>query len=101
MLCIIHVLVLGRALQLEVTVPELQHGFLRAQPGASLPCQTQASPGERQGWLWITESQKAGVFSEKLPLHPWKRPKPGWTGLGAPWDSGEVSLPRPIPRDEL
>lgn len=45
MLCIMHVLVLGRALQLEVTVPELQHGFLRAQPGASLPCQTQASPG--------------------------------------------------------
>ena len=23
-----------------------------------------------------------------LPLDPWKCPRPGWTGLGTPWDSG-------------
>uniref|UniRef100_A0A8C3E014 Uncharacterized protein n=1 Tax=Corvus moneduloides TaxID=1196302 RepID=A0A8C3E014_CORMO len=45
-------------------------------PSSLLPC----SPSPFPEQLW-------------LPLDPWQCPRPGWTGLGAAWDSGRCPCP--------
>lgn len=55
----------------------------------------------RWGWVWaeleipadpsaVLEVAQENSPAEKLQLsHPWKLPRPGWSGPGATWDSGK------------
>ncbi|XP_058280238.1 uncharacterized protein LOC131378462 [Hirundo rustica] len=41
-------------------------------------------------WIWGIPSQPFGMWGNAIKFHPWKCPRPGWTGPGAAWDSGNV-----------
>ena len=53
---------------------------------------------EGLGWdigkeLFPVRVGRAGTEQQWLPLDPWQCPRPGWTGLGAAWDSRRCPCP--------